>query len=120
MQILLVEDDKSIREILHSYLCDETQGRHCEATSNVREAIEMISKKRYDLIMLDLLLEGEIGTSVIQHARRTWQDDPPTICILSAMTGADKVAEANNVNWFIPKPFPFEIIDELIADQNMT
>lgn len=77
----------------------------------------MISKKQYDLIVLDLLLDGEIGTHIIDHARRVWPNKTPGICIISAMTGADKIAHANGVNHFLAKPFNLDTFEELVLNK---
>lgn len=96
------------------YVCDKRQDLLCDTASSIKEAMAMIDAKRYDLIVLDLLLGGEIGIKVIEHARARWKDNPPDLCIISAMQGAKRIAEENNVINFIPKPFDLEIVDELI------
>ena len=114
VHILIVEDDKAIREVFHMYLCLAHLGIECEDASKFSDAMAMVSKKKYDLIFLDLILNGEISTPLISHARRVHQDKPPKICIFSAMFGAQKIAEIEHTD-FISKPFVLETIDQFIA-----
>lgn len=114
MRILLVENDRSIREILKNYLCDESQGRSCDSADTLAEAIQMVTVVRYDLILLDLLLDGEMSTPLIKYVCRLYADNPPNICIVSALMNARKIAEQYNISNCITKPFTFETIDELI------
>lgn len=119
MKILLVEDDRSTREILKEYICDESQGRHCESAKTLAEAIHMVTVTRYDLILLDLLLDGEMSTPLIKYVRRLYYNDPPIICILSAMNGAGEIATQNDIANCIIKPFNLETIDEIILQKEM-
>lgn len=111
MRILIVEDEETILQFLSDYLCENNT---CDTAKNVSEAVELISHNRYDLIVMDLLLGNQIGTEIIKRARQIWQDSPPKICIMSAMTGAKKIAEDNEVN-FILKPFDLETLDKVIV-----
>lgn len=114
MEILIVEDDKSIREVLETYLCDESRGQNCDHADTLAGAIGMVGRKKYDLILLDLLLADGLSVPIIKLSRELYPDAPPTICMISAMHGAKQIAEENNVNSFIPKPFDLDTIDDLV------
>ncbi|CAN5333801.1 response regulator [soil metagenome] len=77
--ILVVDDDPGIREVLCDYL-----GQHGYVVSGAASAAEMdraLAARSVDLIVLDLMLPGEDGLSVV---RRLSRNGPP-IVMLSAM-----------------------------------
>lgn len=78
-RILVVDDDPGIREVLCDYL-----GQHGYETSGAGSASEMdraLATRSIDLIVLDLMMPGEDGLSVV---RRLSRNGPP-IVMLSAM-----------------------------------
>lgn len=75
-----------------------------------------MEKVNYDIIFLDILLEGEFSTPLIGIARDWYSDNPPKIVIISAMAGSAKIAESYRVYKYLPKPFDLETIDEIILE----
>lgn len=77
-RILVVDDDPGIREVLCDYL-----GRHGYETQAAASAVEMdraLAASRTDLIVLDLMMPGEDGLSIV----RRLSGSPPVV-MLSAM-----------------------------------
>jgi two-component system OmpR family response regulator len=78
-RILVVDDDPGIREVLCDYL-----GRHGYDTDGAASATEMdraLKRRPIDLIVLDLMMPGEDGLSVVRRLSRTG----PPVVMLSAM-----------------------------------
>jgi two-component system OmpR family response regulator len=78
-RILVVDDDPGIREVLCDYL-----GQHGYEASGAASASEMdraLATAGVDLIVLDLMMPGEDGLSVVRRLGRTG----PPIVMLSAM-----------------------------------
>ena len=78
-RILVVDDDPGIREVLCDYL-----GQHGYEASGAASASEMdraLASASVDLIVLDLMMPGEDGLSVVRRLGRTG----PPIVMLSAM-----------------------------------
>jgi len=77
-RILVVDDDPGIREVLCDYL-----GQHGYEASGAASAAEMdraLATARTDLIVLDLMMPGEDGLSVVRRLAGT-----PPVVMLSAM-----------------------------------
>ncbi|MEQ7154785.1 response regulator [Brevundimonas aurifodinae] len=77
-RILVVDDDPGIREVLCDYL-----GQHGYLTTGAASAIEMdtaLAGHPVDLIVLDLMMPGEDGLSVVRRLSGT-----PPVVMLSAM-----------------------------------
>lgn len=114
LQILIVEDDDSTRLMLKTYICDHRNQRNCDEASTLSQAIDLVAKKRYDIILLDIWLKGDMGNQLIDWARERWPDHPPLVIVMSAMSGAKEIAERHRASRFVAKPFGLEILDEII------
>lgn len=111
MLLLVVEDDEAIRETLKLAL--EHLGHDVRVVSDVEEATEALVSLKPHVVLLDLLIKGTVSTPFIAVAKQLMGEDAPGIIILSAMTGAEKVAEANHVD-FLAKPFDIDDLAKLI------
>jgi two-component system, OmpR family, KDP operon response regulator KdpE len=107
--ILAIEDDGAIRRLLRSSF-DTNEYRLIEAES-AQEGIEAITKRKPDVVLLDLGLPDQDGLSVVTTVRG-WSQVP--IIILSAQGQEDikvQVLEAG-ADDYITKPFG---VSELLA-----
>lgn len=109
MKILVVEDNK---QILNS-ICKEIQNHfEVEKCSDGEEALYIIKKGIYDLIILDLMLPNVGGIDILREIRKNEIDTP--VLILTAKEQLDDKVEAFTLgaNDYLTKPFYME---ELIA-----
>ena len=79
-QILVVDDDSSLRDHVARYLADHGYLVHTAADAVEMEAV--LAAQPIDLMVLDLMLPGEDGLSI---CRRLAQSGGPAIIMLSAM-----------------------------------
>jgi DNA-binding response OmpR family regulator len=84
-RILLVEDEINLARPLQFNL--EQEGYEVRSTPNGREALEWLSAERFDLIILDVMIEEMDGFEVARRVRR--QDQRLPILMLTAR-GADQ------------------------------
>jgi DNA-binding response OmpR family regulator len=101
--VLLVEDDNAIADTLRLHLEDAGYLLHRE--SDGLQAIAAIDRKRWDLVLLDLMLPGADGWDVCRHLKARHADIP--VIMLSARS-----AEAHRVlglelgaDDYLAKPF---------------
>jgi two-component system alkaline phosphatase synthesis response regulator PhoP len=105
MEILVVDDEKDIVEVISLGLARE--GHRVVAAHTGEEALDLVRRRRPDLIVLDLMLPGIQGLDVCREIRGTPEYATIPILILSA-----KGAEVDRVLGFemgaddyITKPF---------------
>ncbi|WP_051328035.1 response regulator transcription factor [Desulfatirhabdium butyrativorans] len=105
-RILIVEDDPHISEGLKLNLV--LQGYEVEVESSGTAAIQKWKVWRPDLIVLDIMLPGMDGLSVLQNIRLA--DEKLPVLILSARTATeDRVAGlALGVDDYMTKPFDLD------------
>src|SRR5438477_4301441 len=112
-QILVVEDDESIRGLVSDLLRDD--GYDVKEASNGVEALEVVSEARPDLIVLDLMMPIMDGWTFVEECRRAKRCTDVPIVITSASHDLPKTAErlrSFGVRTCLAKPFD---VDGLLA-----
>ena len=66
-RILIIEDDKDLRQILYNYL--SKAGYEVKQAIDGEEGIELVSQYQPTLILLDLMLPKVDGFEVCRHIR---------------------------------------------------
>lgn len=81
--ILIVDDDAGIRTLISSFL--DKHGYRTDTAADPVEMREKLLRRRYDLIVLDVMMPREDGLSAL---RKLQHDDAPPVIMLSAV-GSD-------------------------------
>jgi CheY-like chemotaxis protein len=68
-RILIIDDDRAFRVGTGALLADE--GYEVETAPGGDEGLERLRAERFDLVLLDLKMEGRTGLSVLEEMRRT-------------------------------------------------
>ncbi len=66
-KILVVEDDKPIRELVVFHAAKE--GYAVQAVADGRQAVDLLDREQFDLVILDLMLPELDGIEVCKHIR---------------------------------------------------
>jgi two-component system response regulator PilR (NtrC family) len=105
--ILLVEDEKSMRDLLALMLGKE--GYRVDTAEAGLEAQDRIRKQRpYDVLITDISMPGMTGLELLRFAR---QESPDTAVILMTAYGSKETAiQALNegATYFVEKPFDLD------------
>ena len=107
--ILVVDDNPEIQEIIQVLLGGE--GYLVETAGNGVKALEMLSQREYDLIILDIMMPGLHG---YQTCRKMREESNAPILFLSARTkDSDKtLGFSSGGDDYLAKPFSY---NELIS-----
>ncbi|MCR5516704.1 MAG: response regulator transcription factor, partial [Lachnospira sp.] len=110
-KILLVEDDTSIIASLSQYL--ESEGFSLKSVSGQRDAIEIINKEAFDIVLLDLSLADGNGYGVCLEIKKML--DIPVIFLTASGDESSVVAGFEmGADDYIPKPFrPRELVSRI-------
>ncbi len=73
-RILIVEDEKAIRNVLKNILSDEDKTFELDEAENGKEAIDMVADKEYDLVLCDIKMPGVDGIEVLENIREKHPD----------------------------------------------
>ncbi|HET7539513.1 MAG TPA: response regulator [Polyangiaceae bacterium] len=112
-RILVADDDENARVGLVENL--ELQGYEVAAARDGAQAIELIAKNRYDLIVSDVVMPSVTGVELLSAVRRQNLDTP--FILVSAFVSEDLVTRALGDGLFtmLYKPFAVEKILEIVA-----
>ncbi|MCR5688166.1 MAG: response regulator transcription factor [Lachnospiraceae bacterium] len=102
MNILVVDDEKLIVKGLVFAL--EQDGNSVDAAYDGEEALEMISKKEYDIVLLDLMLPKINGYDVCRKVRES--STVPIIMLTAKSEDGDKIMGLEfGADDYVTKPF---------------
>ena len=106
MRILVVEDEIKAADFLRKALVSESFA--VDVCHRGDEALEMALGTGYDAIVLDIMLPGRDGLSVLRTLRERGNNSP--VLLLSARSHIDEKVEGLNAGAddYLPKPFALE------------
>ena len=108
LQILVVEDEQSISNLIKINLT--RAGYACDCAYDGLAAVDMLDKKPYDLVLLDIMLPGADGYEIMDYIAPL---EIPVIFLTAKASVADRVKGLRmGADDYLTKPF--EII-ELLA-----
>ncbi len=107
-QILLVEDDPSVRTTVVSFL--ELEGFEVDAVSNTRDALERLHKTKYPLVISDIYIDDRTGIDVLMAAKSHQVETP--VILMSARGTMETVMAAtkNGAFDYLAKPFELDTL----------
>ncbi len=101
--IHVIDDEPIIHDILKRIF--EEDGYKLEFSTNMEEAIEKHKKKKYDLVLLDLMIPGSSGLKIFKEIKKT--DSNLKVIIITAYGTLNSAVEAIDMGAidYINKPF---------------
>ncbi|MCC6144191.1 MAG: response regulator transcription factor [Candidatus Hydrogenedentes bacterium] len=110
MKVLVVEDEKQIAGFVRKGL--EEQGFTVEVCHDGNEGYARVTAQQYDAVVLDIMLPGRDGLSILKNLRK--QKNAVPVVLLTARSELDERLEGLNLGAddYLTKPF---YVEELIA-----
>lgn len=110
MRILVVEDERKIASFIRQGL--EENGFDVETCANGNEAFTLATTRPYDALVLDIMLPGRDGLSILRSLRERKSAVP--VILLTARTELNERIDGLNLGAddYMTKPF---YVEELIA-----
>ncbi|MEL6211628.1 MAG: response regulator, partial [Pseudomonadota bacterium] len=100
--ILVVDDDDRIRTLLKRFLVKT--GYLVTAASDAAMARRMMESLAFDLAILDIMMPGEDGLSLLSAVRE--KDDTPVILLTARGMAGDRIEGLRRgADDYVPKPF---------------
>ena len=116
IKVLIVDDESAIREVIRFALSNSGMKACCAKSG--REALEKISEKRPDIVLLDWMMPDLSGPQLTRHLRKNpLTCDIPIIMLTARVSEDDKVEGLNaGADDYIIKPFsPRELVARIKA-----
>lgn len=108
MKLLIVDDEKGIRDLIRKYALFE--GYEVEEAENGMEAVEMCRSHSYDLIIMDVMMPELDGFSAVREIRK--DKTTPVIMLSARGEEYDRIhGFESGVDDYVVKPFsPRELL----------
>src|SRR5579875_1217875 len=107
-KILIVDDDKEIRNLISVYL--ENEGMETKKAEDAMEALKLLEENDFDLIILDIMMPKMDGIQACMKIRE--ERSMPIIMLSAKSEDMDKIRGlASGADDYLSKPFnPLELI----------
>ncbi len=107
-RILVVDDEKSMREILHIFLKNE--GYSVTLADNGESAVEAVKRDIFDLIITDMNMPGVSGMDLLKSVKKIAPDT--IVVVITAFGTTESAVEAmkQGAYDYIQKPFQMDDI----------
>ncbi len=102
--ILVIEDEKNMREIIYEMLSE--QGHSITLAVDGNQGLEFFKKGAYDLVLTNLSMPEMSGLKVVKEIKSA--DPKVKVALMTgceAQTKEEEEAKAQGVDFLIPKPF---------------
>ena len=105
MRVLIIEDEPKVAQLLLKGFTE--YGYSAETSANGDEALELALAEEYDLLIVDVMLPGRDGFSLVEELRKQNRDMP--VLFLSAKRSTEDKIEGlqRGGDDYIVKPFSF-------------
>jgi CheY-like chemotaxis protein len=112
IQVLVVEDDDSLREVILEFL--KKSDRDISGEQNGKEAIQALQSHPFDLVVSDLVMPGADGMEVLREAKKRNPD-----CVVILITGyasLDSALQAirGGAYDYLRKPFKLDQLEIVV------
>jgi diguanylate cyclase (GGDEF)-like protein len=109
--ILIVDDERQIRWLLRSLLCESCE---CTEAGSAEEALDLLRRREFDLVLSDITMGGITGLEMIP---RVLDLAPDTVVIMVSGEGhIESAIEAMRAGAFdyVTKPFDFRQVEAAV------
>lgn len=113
-KLLVVDDDPRLRDLLRRYLTDN--GFTVYTAENAQTMNKLWLRERFDVLVLDLMMPGEDGLSILRRLRGGG-DTTPVVMLTAKGEDVDRIVGLEmGADDYLPKPFnPRELLARINA-----
>jgi len=112
IRLLTVDDEVDYTQTIEKYF--KLKGYIVSVANNGREALEILKKEEFDVIVLDLLMPEMPGQEVLKVIKEKY----PNVCVvILSVLGEIKIATEmvrSGAYDHIPKPFEFSVLEKAV------
>jgi len=115
-RVLIVDDEPGIRESLSGVLEDE--GYFCAAVESGEKCLEELARTNYDVVLLDVWLEGMDGLETLSRIQEIPFADRPEVVIISGHGTIETAVKATKMGAFdfLEKPLTIDKVELVLKN----
>jgi DNA-binding response OmpR family regulator len=112
-KVLIVDDDESIRNLLRRLAT--RAGFDADLAKDGSEAIEMLERTEYQIVIVDLMMPRVSGFELLEHINK--MQPRPTVIVATAMMNGDiERVDDSLIRRVIRKPFDIDAVTKALVD----
>lgn len=111
MKILVVEDDRSVRETVGMVL--DCYNYEVQLVDGGGTALRHLETSWPDVMLLDLSLTDMAGEELYHRIQERFGKVPPTVVLSAAQNGAERIARMPGAR-FLAKPYTLDQLNEVL------
>ncbi|MHC1682579.1 MAG: sporulation transcription factor Spo0A [Clostridiaceae bacterium] len=118
ISVLIADDNKEFCNILNDYLLNQRDIVVTGIAKDGIDALELIQKKKPDLVILDIIMPHLDGLGVLERLNSMNLDPQPRVIVLSAV-GQDKITQraiSLGADYYVVKPFDMDVFTKRIRE----
>lgn len=118
IRVLIVDDNILLCKRITEHLTAKNGAVQVECAGNGAQALSMLKKTKYDILLMDLILPQIDGFGVLEGLRQNDITPPASIVVISALSQDDVIRRSCNLgaNYFVVKPFDIEMLCRRLLD----
>src|SRR5437870_5817996 len=115
--VLVVDDEDSNRDMLSRRL--QRRGYATVTAENGAKALELIAQQPFDLVLLDVMMPGMDGWTVLEQVRQTRSMTDLPIIVTTAREQSDDIVRGLRLgaNDYVTKPLDFPVVVARVQTQ---
>ncbi|WP_175418038.1 response regulator [Marinitoga sp. 1138] len=112
--ILIVDDEKEIREILKEYISLEFKDAKISIVENADEASKLLKEKQFHIIMLDIVMPGMDAFEFLKEVKKL--NSLIQVIMITGNSTLKRVLEAieHGADDYLMKPFSTEEVKKIL------
>jgi two-component system sensor histidine kinase/response regulator len=116
-KLLVVDDNEMNRDMLSRRL--QRLGHTVEIAVDGKQALEMLEKQTFDLILLDIMMPEVSGIDVLKLVRQKYSVAELPIIMVTAKDQSEDIVESLNLgaNDYVTKPIDFPVVNARVQTQ---
>jgi DNA-binding NtrC family response regulator len=118
LEVLLVDDDAELRSDIASYFA--RQGHSVEQCSNGKQGLDLLERRSFDVMVLDLMMPGITGLEVLKELQK--RNAECEVVVLTGEGTIESAVEAMKLGAreFLTKPVSLKELDRLVRKAHET
>lgn len=114
--LLIANDNAEESQLISEKLTNDSESYIIENTRSGKDAVELVKSKEYDIVIVDLVLEGSDGFEVIEAIKHA--EYKTKIIVITSLCSETFINKAINmgVDYYILKPVSIEVLSKRVKD----
>ena len=116
INVLVVDDNKSLVDMVKEYFSSHAVIEISDVAYNGCAALSLLSKNKYDLVLLDLIMPGMDGIKLLEILRK--REISAKIIVLTSYNSPEVIRKVSGlgIKYFMLKPFELAELEDKILE----